>query len=139
MPGQQFGGVGMCGKATDGVDTGPDMDFLPKDAHSMGAVDDASGQCAARGIANEHHGVSFIPEIVFQMMTNTPAGAHAGAGHDDGAALDVVDGHRLGGFPGEVQPRQVERIVTIVGDVECVHVEALGMATEDLGGGDRHG
>jgi len=52
------------------------------------------------------------PEIMFQVMSHTTTSTHTGASHDHCAAIDLVNRHRLGSFTGEVQARQLKRIMT---------------------------
>ncbi|MNV87224.1 hypothetical protein D3C71_1813320 [compost metagenome] len=74
--------------------------------HRAGAVDYGASRRAFGLEAGEHHVAILAPEVVLEMMGDAPAGAHAAAGDDDGAALDPVDRHGFVRGRGAAQDRQ---------------------------------
>ena len=138
VPGEQIFLVGMGGEAADGIDGGIDADFFAEDLDDSGAVDDPPRQRASRGVADEHHAAAPVPQVVFEVMPHPPAGAHAGASHDDSAAVDAVDGHRFRSLPSVVQAGKAERVLALLDQREGTAVEAVGIVLEDFGGRDRH-
>src|SRR5690606_19668910 len=61
----------------------------------LGAVDNAAAQRAAGLEARKNHMAFLAPDVVFEVVVDPSAGAHAAAGDDDRADLDALDGHRL--------------------------------------------
>ena len=113
--------------------------LVTKNVNAFRAVDDAPCEGALGGITDKHDTALAMPEVTFQVVTNAAAGTHTGAGHDDGAAADLVDGHGIGGLAGEVQAGKLEWIVAFGKQAGGMFVIAFRVAAEDLGCGDRHG
>lgn len=82
VPGQQFRLIGVRGKTTDSVNTGPYRYLFAINMYMICTVNDTSGQCAACGIANKDNAVLFPPQIMLQVMPYPTTCAHARAGHD---------------------------------------------------------
>ena len=124
LPGQQFGLVGMGGEAVDGIDARPDRNVLAENAHLLGAVDDVARERATGCVADEYDARIVATEIVLQVMAHTAAGAHAGAGHDDGAAVDAVYRDGFGGLPREMQSRQSKRIASLLKQLRALPAQS---------------
>ncbi|MGB5669208.1 MAG: hypothetical protein WBM71_01535, partial [Sedimenticolaceae bacterium] len=52
-------------------------DVFTKDTHPPPPNNDPPRQRTLRRVANKHHAVMFVPQIMFQMMTHPSAGPHA--------------------------------------------------------------
>ena len=77
-------------------------------------------------------------EIVLEVVAHATAGAHAGAGHDDGPAMDAVYRNGFGGLAREMQSGEIKRIVSLLKQLRHRRLQALRMASEYLGSGNRH-
>ncbi len=137
-PGEQLLLVGVAGEAVDRVDGRAHGDFLPEQAHRARAVDDLPRQGADGGEAHEHDAGLRAPEIVLEVVAHPSPRAHAGARHDDRAAGDAVERHRLRGIAHDMQPRHAERVLSLGEQRGELRAVAFRMAAENLGGGDRH-
>ena len=94
-PVEQLRLPGVRGEAAEGVYLGFYRDALMEDFYILRTVDNATPQCALSLKTGEDQMAVVAPEVVLEMMDDSPAGAHAAAGDDDRAALDPVDRHRL--------------------------------------------
>src|SRR5579875_615386 len=67
-PGEELAAVGMGRKAVDGVDAGPHGDLLTEQGYLARAIDEASGERALGGKADEDDARLAPPQIVAQMV-----------------------------------------------------------------------
>ena len=68
----------------------PNRNILAQDVHLLGTVDNAARESPNGCVADEHNARILAPEIVLKVVAHATAGAHAGAGYDNGPALDAV-------------------------------------------------
>lgn len=133
---------GMGGEAAQGVDLGLDRDALVQHAYRRRAVDYVAAKSAGRLETGEHQVTFAAPEVVLEVVDDAPAGAHAAAGNDDGAALDPVDRHGIFRRRGDAQGRQPfaqVAIAVLLDQGAVVLVELVVEARVDLVGADGHG
>ena len=67
--------------------------LFTKHFDGLGAIHQQTTERAARLKANEDKGIAFIPDALFEMLANAPAGAHATARDDDSAGRNFIDIH----------------------------------------------
>ena len=72
------------------------------------------------------------------MVAHAPARAHAGTGHDDSAARDIVQRPGLGLLARQVQSVKTERIMPVPNALGDFRLQGVQVALHDFGHGDRH-
>ena len=103
IPVQQTRLAGVGRQTANGVNPRGHADVFVPELYGFGAVHDLAPEGAARLEAGEDHVTLLAPEIVLEVMPDTPAVAHAAAGDDDGAGAHAVDGHGLRGGAAELE------------------------------------
>src|SRR5438874_12317574 len=73
-----------------------------------------------------------------QMMADPAAGRHARSGHDDGAALDLVDGNGSRRVACEMQSRKREGVYPLIEQRRHHGAEFIAVPLENLSCGYRH-
>src|ERR1700745_2333916 len=121
------------------MDSGPNRDVLTEDAHRAFSVDDTPRERALCGKADKNHAAIRAPKIVLEVVTHAPAGRHARAGHDDGPTADIVQRDRFGPFPCEVEPGQLQRVMSLAEQPGSFWLQTLRMMPKDLGRRNGHG
>src|ERR1039458_8846865 len=102
----------MGGETINGVDASPNRNILTENVHLLLAVDNAARESPNGCVADKHDARILATEIVLEVVAHAAAGAHARAGHNDGAAMDVVYRNGFGGVTREMQSRQSKRVVS---------------------------
>ena len=111
--------------------------FVPE-FYGFGTVHQLPPERAARLESGEDHVTLFAPEIVLEVMPDTPAVAHAAAGDDDGPGAHAVDGHGLRGGAAEMEVGHGEGIAVLLAPPRGLGVEQFPVPGIDLGGLDCH-
>jgi len=93
-PSQHFNLVGVSAEAVDLNDIGLDGEMLAEDTHlAVGFwVHDGPSERADGLIADQQHRAFGAVDIVDQVVLNTAAGTHAGAGDNHNRILDIING-----------------------------------------------
>lgn len=85
IPVEQALPVGMRGQAADGMHLCPDLDRLAPKPYVVRPVNEFAAE-RAPGLKSDDHYVRILaPDIVFEMVLDTAAGAHSATGDNDGA------------------------------------------------------
>ena len=96
-PIEQFALAGVTGEAAEGGDACADDDVVAEDADIFSAFDEAAAEGAFGLVAGDEDGDAALPEVVFEVVDDSAAFAHAAGGDDDAGVPGVVEGARLGG------------------------------------------
>ena len=127
--------VGVGGKSLEIHDLGPHGDFLAEQLHAGCAVQQVPPQRAWGLEAHEHHGAVAPPQVVLQVMADTPRVAHTAGGDDDlGGLVDVQQlglVHRLR----QVQARKIEHVGAVLHQCQRVLVQIAPQVAAKDGGG----
>ena len=97
-PAEQIRLSGVRGKAAERVNLSANADFFSVNAHALASFREQASERAFRLEAADEQGRFRFPKVVFEVVQNAPAVAHACARHDDARTLDVVE--RAGFFSG---------------------------------------
>lgn len=90
-PLEQRGLSGVGGESAEGVDLGAYGDGISPDADGGGAVDELSSAGPGGLVADDEDVHAAAPHVVAEVVEDSSAGAHAGAGDDDGGTLEGVE------------------------------------------------
>ena len=115
----------MAGNALQEPDLRGNIDLFPEDLHAFCSVVNDPAECAGCLITSKHHGVLFIPQIVFQMMTDPAAFAHpAGCNDDLGFRICIQSLGFLRGYR-RMQSVKPDRIASLPHDLKRFIVQAF--------------
>src|SRR5690606_1370889 len=104
----------MGGKSTQCMDLGLYGNLLMEQSYARGTVDDSATQRALTLEAGNDHVAFRAPEVVLEVMENTPARTHAAAGDNDCAVGGAVDRHGLfGARRGAQDWQQIVQLVEV--------------------------
>src|SRR3989344_8376176 len=138
IPVQQTRLAGLGRQTANGVNPRGHADVFVPELYGFGAVYQLPPERATRLESGEDHVTLFAPEIVLEVMPDTPAVAHAAAGDDDGAGAHSVDGHGLRGGAAEMEVGHGEGIAVFFAPPRGLGVEQFPVPDIDLGRLDRH-
>ena len=135
QPAHQPYAVGVRTRVPQYFDTGVYRDVVAEDAHPLGAVLDGVPEGAYRLITHKEDGAFVTPQIVLQMVTDTPRFAHAACGDDDLGAGVLVDHTAVFRRDGNAKPLKTDGVHPLVDEVlgflVVVHFTHFG---KDVGG-----
>src|SRR4051812_31224708 len=90
-PIDQSGLACVCRETAQGMDSGPYRQTLAKDRNFLCAVDEPAPQRALSLIADDHNMRCRVGQVVFQMMQDASAGAHAICGDNYHRAFRIIE------------------------------------------------
>ena len=103
IPVFQRGLIRMSGQAADGVYFRRNTDSLTPQSNMLRAIYQGTTCCTPCLEASDQQLAFPAPDIVFEMVLDTPACTHAAACNNDGAPADFIDRHGLVGSARDVQ------------------------------------
>ena len=121
----------MGRETTDRVHLGLNPEVLAVDTDAVLAVHQPAAEGAVGLEADDQHVAAAPSEVLLQVMDDAPAGAHATAGDDDGAAVQPVDGLGLLDGPGQAQVREPGHLVQPAAKLGGLGVVELGIVPVD--------
>ena len=125
--------VRVTREALQVVDLSLDSNLLAEQGHFLGAFDQAAAQRAFGLVTDEHDAVQRVVQVVLQMVADAARVAHAARGDDDLRLGVDVDHAALLAGAGEVQVREIERMVAAHDEFAHLVVVGLRVVLEDLG------
>ena len=96
-------------------------------------------QRAARLIARKHHMRVIAPEVVAQVMADTPAVAHAAARDDDATAAACIERLRILHAVDQSKVGQLKWVAVAAPALLAVAIEKSSMAAVDVRDAQGHG
>ena len=128
--------VSMGGKAFHHLYRRPHSDFLAHHADALHAVHKAAPQTALRLIPGEENRGFRPPEVVFQMMENTPGVGHTAGRKNDSRAFGAIESLRLRRRLTNAKLRHLRKFSFPVQKLNCFFVEVLAVFHKNPGSRD---
>ena len=125
----------MAAHAGQHVDLGVDADLLIKKPDLFDPVHQQAAERPVRLVADEEDAALRPPEIVLEVVADTPGVAHAARGEDDLGGAVLVDGLGLQLCQRKLQPREEEGVHAVADHGLDVLMQELGVALEKDAGG----
>ena len=126
--------VGMGGKPLEVDDLRAHGDLLAKEPDALHAVKKPPAERTDALVADEHHGAVVAPEIVLQMVADTPRVAHTGRGNDDLGCRVHIEQLRLLRRLDQVKVGEREHVRTVLDKLERLFIKiAVQIAAENGG------
>ena len=124
----------MSADSLQAFDPCPDFDGLAEKLDLLLTLQDPASQRASRPIADEQDRTFLPPQVMLQMVADSPRVAHTGGGDNHLGGPVLVQGPGLLGGLGEGEAGEGEQVVAPLDDGDGVVVQiALQVARVNLG------